>query len=121
MAKQSGSVIFALSFLVLLIFVPIFALYSSVDKYEVKIEHKERVNKSEDSYYLVFTEDEKVFKNDDNLFLWKFNSSDVHAQLHLDSTYLITTYGWRVPFFSMYENITEVKPIPKVDSTETIY
>lgn len=79
------------------------------EDYIVTVMDKERVVTSEDSYYLVFTED-KVFKNDDTIFHWKFDSSAIQGKIQLGSKYKISTYGWRVPFLSMYENITEVTP-----------
>ena len=54
----------------------------------------------------------RVFQNTDSLIEWKWNSSDVQARLKEGDRFQIQAYGWRVPFFSMYENITSVKKMP---------
>lgn len=81
----------------------------------ITVTEKERVNQSDDSYYLVFGKDESgktvVYKNADDLFRMKFNSSDVQAQLEIGNTYEVQLVGLRVPFFSMYENILSAKEI----------
>ena len=61
--------------------------------------------------YLVFTENDGVFKNTDAFLWWKFNSSDIQNQLTPGKHYLITYYGWRIPFLSKYPNIVKVKEI----------
>ena len=84
-------------------------------EYTVTVTDKERVNKSNSSYYLVFTEDAdgevRVFMNDDNVFRKKFNSSDVQGELKIGSTYELTVVGYRVPFLSMYQNIIGVRSV----------
>lgn len=82
--------------------------YTSSEYIDVTVTDKEVKYDKEKSTYLVFTKDE-VFKNTDNIFLMKFNSSDVQGQLVKDSTYTVKVYGWRVPFLSMYRNITYIK------------
>lgn len=81
----------------------------------ITVTEKERVNKSDDSYYLVFGKDKNgntvVYKNSDDLFRMKFNSSDIQAQLEIGNTYEVQLVGLRVPFFSMYENILSAKEI----------
>jgi len=79
-----------------------------------------------ESKYLIFTETadgtQRVFENTDSVVecafdRCKFNSSDVHAKamaakekgLEID----VTAYGFRVPLFSMYENVVSVKPVLK--------
>jgi hypothetical protein len=88
------------------------AYYSSGETIEVTVTDKERIVESEGdgvtSKYLVFTESE-VFENEDALFLGKWNSSDVQGKLKVGETYTVKVIGWRVPFFSMYRNIVEIK------------
>jgi len=67
---------------------------------------KERINTQDVSYYLVFSE-EGAFKNDDDLWQLKFDSSELQAKLKEGGTYLCTKNFWRIPFFSMYENLLE--------------
>jgi Protein of unknown function (DUF1523) len=65
--------------------------------------------------YLVFTKLEdgsvRVFENTDSPVELKFNSSDVYAKIEVGKKYDIATYGFRLQFFSMYENILDVKEI----------
>ena len=61
-----------------------------------------------DPKYLVFT-DKGVFENTDTWYYFKFNSSDVQARVVKPGKYRINYYGWRVPFFSKYPNITSVQ------------
>ena len=82
--------------------------YNSVEEVTVTINLKERVNKNDDSYYLVFAENE-TFKNTDSFMFLKFNSSDLQGQLRLDSTYKLKVVGWRIKFLSKYRNILKIK------------
>ncbi len=87
--------------------------------YTITVTDKERVTqKSGDSVsskYLVFGDNENgkslVFQNTDTFWKWKWNSSNIQGELKIGHTYKITVVGFRVPFFSMYENIAEVVPI----------
>lgn len=83
--------------------------------YTITVTDKERINKNDDSYYLIFTEkqdgDTLVLKNEDNLFRGKFNSSDVYAQMDVGCAYEVTVVGFRFPLISMYENIIKIEPI----------
>lgn len=65
-------------------------------------------NSTVSSKYLIFT-DIETFENTDELFLGKFNSSDLQGQLRIDSTYTGTVVGWRIPFLSRYRNIIEIQ------------
>jgi len=73
-----------------------------------KVTHKERVNKREESYYLVHTKGE-VLKNVDSLYGLKYNSSDIYGKLEIGKTCSFKVIGWRVRFMSMYRNIIDVK------------
>ena len=53
----------------------------------------------------------RTFENTDTLFYRKFNSSDVQASIVKGSVYRISTYGFRIPFFSAYENIINAQCI----------
>lgn len=86
--------------------------YSSSETVEITVTDKERITtgsgESMSSKYLIFTEDE-VFENEDALFLGKWNSSDVQGQLKIGETYTVRVIGWRLPLFSTYRNIVEIK------------
>lgn len=83
------------------------------DTYAVTVTEKvvKRYDKSDK--YLIFTQtangEEMVFENTDSVFEGKFNSSDIYGQLKVNRKYHIKVYGWRIPFFSAYQNIVSVK------------
>ena len=59
-----------------------------------------------------------VFRNEDNLFYFKFDSSDVASQAARfakdtpDSPVLVRYYGVRFPLFSAYPNALSLKAVP---------
>jgi hypothetical protein len=65
--------------------------------------------------YLIFTKlkdgNVRVFENTDSGIELKFDSSNVYAKIEVGKTYDLRTYGFRIPYFSMYENIIDVKEI----------
>lgn len=77
--------------------------------YTITVTDKERVTESSNSRYLVFGNDDNgnvlVFENTDTFWRSKWNSSNVQGELQIGHKYQITTIGFRVPIFSMYENI----------------
>ena len=83
------------------------------DVYTATVTDKERVQSGKSSYYRVYTRlpdgAVRVFQNTDSWLELKFNSADVQGELERGKTYRIHTYGWRVPFLSMFENITNVE------------
>ena len=56
--------------------------------------------------------EEIVFENEDNIFFGKFNSSDLLAKMRKyeqnKKPFKIKTAGFRIGFFSMYQNIINV-------------
>lgn len=87
--------------------------------YIVTVTDKDRiVENSKDkssSKYMVFADDEDgnalVFENTDCFIRFKFNSSNIQGQLKEGHTYEITVIGYRVPFFSWYQNIIKAVEI----------
>lgn len=69
------------------------------------VENKDR---SEDSMR-VYTEQCGVLDVGDKLFLGHFSASDVWADIDEGQTYEFRTVGKRIPFFSMFPTIVEVK------------
>lgn len=63
--------------------------------------------------YLIFSTDGRVYENTDSLIEGKFNSSNVYGMLVPGNTYKIESYGYRLPYYSMYPNIVNVKEIAK--------
>lgn len=91
-------------------------------EYTVTITDKDRIvesskdsdgNSKTSSKYLVFADDENgnslVFENTDCFIRLKFNSSNLQGQLKEGHTYKVTVIGYRVPFFSWYQNIIKVE------------
>lgn len=94
------------------------ALTNFNDKeYAVTVTDKERVAYQNGdcikSRYLVYCKDTNgnihVFENTDCIFRWKFDSSDVYAELEEGKEYKLTVVGYRIPVFSCYENIIKVE------------
>jgi len=75
---------------------------------------KERIVNSESSHYLVWLQKSDgsthSFKNSDSLIKWKWDSSDVQGALQEGQEVVLTCYGWRAGFLSMYPNIVAVSP-----------
>lgn len=86
--------------------------YNSVEEITITVTDKERIVETADgnttSKYLVFSDGE-TFENQDEIIMWKFNSSDVQGQLKKDSTYTVQVIGFRIPFLSTYRNILTIK------------
>ncbi len=113
MNKKGGIIIGSITIVVILLviaakIVPIILSYSSVDIITITIKNKERISTSDDSYYLIFTEDE-VFKNEDSTLHWKFDSSDVYNQLDIGETYKVKVNWYRIKVLSEYRNIISIE------------
>lgn len=87
--------------------------------YTVTITDKDRIysnnGKNASSKYLVFSDDENgnslVFENTDCFIRGKWNSSNIQGELKEGHIYKITVIGYRVPIFSMYQNIIKIEEI----------
>jgi hypothetical protein len=80
------------------------------DTYTATVTEKQVKRNGDNDRYLVFTKvdgDTRIFENTDSLLEGKFRSSDFQAEIEVGQTYELDTYGWRVPFFSWYENIVD--------------
>lgn len=88
-------------------------------EYIITVTDKERVTEgSKDrisSKYLVFADDENgnslVFENTDCFIRGKSNSSNIQGQLKVGNTYKVTVIGYRIPYFSCYQNIIKVEKV----------
>lgn len=96
------------------------AIFSFNDtEYTITVTDKERIYEgsgdTSSSKYLVFGDDENgnalVFENTDCFIRGKWNSSNIQGQLKEGNTYKITVVGYRISFFSMYQNIIKVEEI----------
>jgi len=78
-----------------------------VDKY-IKRYH------NHDKFFVVIkTKDGRtvILQNTDSWAFWKWNSADIQAQIQIGKRYNFYTYGWRIPFLSLFENIYKVEPV----------
>lgn len=100
----------AILLVIVLAFSQAIASHMSKDSTTFTVTEKERVVTSEDSYYLVFNGVD-AFKNSDDLWQLKFNSSTLHSQLQVGKTYTCDKNFWRVPLLSMYENLLSCKEV----------
>lgn len=105
--NQQGFVgaVLAVVGVLLLFLLPLMYVYGTQQDRTVTVNKSERIVESDGSArYLVFAKEE-VFQNKDSFLRLKFNSSDVYNQLENGKSYTCDTYGWRIPFFSVYPNI----------------
>lgn len=111
--KTSNVIFYFLCFFIVVI-VYNFIYYSTSTIVEATVTDKQIVvtgtKDATESTYLIFT-DKEVFENEDLIFIGKFNSSDFYAQIHRDKKYKFTVYGWRIPFLSMYRNISKFEEV----------
>ena len=65
-----------------------------------------------DRFFMIATED-RPFVNHDAKYRLKFNSGNIQNEaIRLKGkTVRIRKYGWRIPFFSMYENVVSIKEV----------
>ena len=88
-------------------------------EYKITVTDKERIYEgsgdTSSSKYLVFGDDDNgnslVFENTDCFIRGKWNSSNIQGQLKEGNTYKVTVVGYRVSFFSMYQNIIKIEEI----------
>lgn len=60
--------------------------------------------------YLIFT-NQGVFKDTDNFWLWKFDSSDLYGQLLVGRTYRCKVHGTRNHFTSGYPDLISCRKV----------
>ena len=96
------------------------AIFSFNDtEYTITVTDKERIyegsGNTSSSKYLVFGDDNNgnslVFENTDCFIRGKWNSSNIQGQLKEGNTYKVTVVGYRVSFFSMYQNIIKIEEV----------
>ncbi len=116
--------------IIAILFISVFSIFIEVmflfndTEYIITVTDKERITDSlEDnnknykisSKYLVFADDENgnslVFENTDCFIRGKFNSSNIQGQLKEGNTYRVTVIGYRIPYFSCYQNIIKVEEV----------
>ncbi len=65
-----------------------------------------------DGRFMIATED-RPFVNEDAHYRFKYNSGTIQndAIRLRGKTVRIKKYGWRIPFFSMYENVVKIEEV----------
>ena len=86
--------------LVFLVIITPFLEYKSVKTINITVKNKERVvnQGGQGAKYLIFTKNE-VFKDTDDIWFLKFNSSDVYNNLEKGHSYRVKVNWFRIPFF----------------------
>lgn len=82
--------------------------YASSSTQVVTICDKESVLTDDGSEYRVYTSGGTYKVTDYRAAQgWRTDSADFYGGLQVGKTYKVTAIGWRVPWFSWFENITE--------------
>jgi hypothetical protein len=84
------------------------------ENYEFTVTEKSVKYEDKSSKYLIYgTVDGEtlVIENTDEFWYGKFNSSDIYAEIIPGRTYRIKVVGFRIPFFSQYQNLIEYQLI----------
>lgn len=80
--------------------------YWTKDVYTVTVTDKIVKNDT----YMIYT-DHGAFKMEDTIAYFRWNTSDEYGKIKKNTEYSLQAYGVRVPFFSVYENITTATEI----------
>jgi hypothetical protein len=84
-------------------------LYLGSAKIEnIEINDKWVKYKNNGAKYLVST-NKGVYEITDSLLFGTWSSSDKYANLKVGEKYSVKSAGWRIPFFSSYKNIVEIR------------
>ena len=78
----------------------------------IQVTGKESVSVDGGHEYRVYTEDE-TYVMADSLFKGRFRTSNDYAKVQEGHTYRCTKFGWRVPLFSMFENIRDCTEVTR--------
>lgn len=97
--------------------------YTERETRETVVTGKDRVctgstDGTSDCKYLVFTE-RGTYQLSDSIIAGRWSSSDAYGQVKVCHRYEIESYGFRLPVFSAYPNITEMTDLGRVDGCES--
>ncbi|MCU5485153.1 MULTISPECIES: hypothetical protein [Bacillus] len=102
-----GLIAIAVMILFSIVFEVINYTHVTTVKGEVIDKYTKRSN-DHDKFYIVVKQDdssEKVIVNKDSVFMMKFDSADVQAQVKNGEKYEFKLRGYRVPVLSMFPNV----------------
>jgi hypothetical protein len=84
------------------------ASFYKEDAVSVTVEDKESIAKDGGHEYRVYTED-ATYVVKDSIIKTRFASSDDYRNLKVGKTYDCQKFGWRIPFFSAFENLIDCR------------
>ncbi len=88
---------------------------ATVTDKDIKRDKNTDEDKKADDIYMIYAEDSfgntYVFTDEDELWYWKWDSSDVYAKIKVGKTYEFEVCGIRIPFLSSYQNIIDVTEV----------
>jgi len=61
--------------------------------------------------FMVYTRDNRAFKNVNNIWFWKWRSTELQAKIQKGKKYSAEIYGWRIGGIGLYPNIVSIKEI----------
>ena len=61
--------------------------------------------------FMIYTRDDRAFKNVNILWFWKWRSTELQARIKPGKKYEADVYGWRIGAFNIYPNIVNVREI----------
>ena len=96
--------------IIIMIIVIMVSDFQKIETIKITVVDKEFTRHGYSGKYLIFTKNE-VFQITDSMLRMKFRSSDRYSKLKIGKTYIVDVIGWRVPLFSAYRNIINVKSI----------
>ena len=105
--SQIFSVILIIFLVLMVILFAIYNIaYAFTSGYEtITIKEKWVKYHGNDAKYLVSSTNGQVFQITDTWVKWRWNSSNLYADLQPNQVCRIETQGWRFPFLSDYKNI----------------
>lgn len=122
--RYGGVKVAVVAILVLLVVaaVALIPAYFKTETVTTTVVDKERVCSSDGSdgttcSYLIFTE-AGTFELADSIFAGRWSSSDAYGRVKRCHRYEIDSYGWRLPFLSIYPNIKEMDDMGRDESCE---
>lgn len=84
--------------------------YSKVKTVTFTVSGKESVNTNDGHEYRIYT-DRGTYVIGDSLIIGRFDSADVYGRMRENHTYDCQVIGWRIPFFSAFQNIKSCEDV----------
>lgn len=103
-----GAGIALVAVVVLALFLGTCASFVKEDSVQFKVDNKEAVQKDNGNQYRVYAADsDAVYVVSDSILKLRFNSANVYNEIKEGRRYDCKKFGWRVPLFSMFENLKD--------------